>query len=59
MSGKWRSRYAAAQAEDGGDEQTTNIDGGETSSSSALSSGKFTTADVIAANQKLLNAIAQ
>ena len=48
MSGKWRSRYAA-QPEDG-DESTTNLES---------SSGKFTTADVIAANQKLLNAISQ
>ncbi|KAL7495397.1 hypothetical protein ACHAWT_003897 [Skeletonema menzelii] len=48
MSGKWRSRYAAQPEE--GDEQTNSV---------MSSSGKFTTADVIAANQKLLNAISR
>mmetsp|Transcript_11703 Transcript_11703/g.17926 ORF Transcript_11703/g.17926 Transcript_11703/m.17926 type:complete len:195 (-) Transcript_11703:305-889(-) len=45
MSGKWRSRYAA-QSEHDGDDPTT-------------ASGKFTTADVISANQKLLDAISR
>lgn len=45
MSGKWRSRYAA---------QPEEVDGDPTTSS-----GKFTTADVISANQKLLDAISR
>ena len=48
MSGKWRSRYAA-QPEDGDDPTTT----------ASTSSGEFTTADVISANQKLLDAISR
>jgi hypothetical protein len=57
---KLRSRYAA-QANDDDEEQTNSADGviigdDETATSS---SGKFTTADVIAANQKLLNAISR
>jgi hypothetical protein len=55
MSGKWRSRYAAQSSDDDDNEQT-NVNGETTATTTA---GKFTTADVIAANQQLLNAISQ
>eukprot|EP00984_Skeletonema_dohrnii_P017962 scaffold8281_cov111-Skeletonema_dohrnii-CCMP3373.AAC.7 len=66
MSGKWRNRYAA-HSQDGVEEQTHTdgalliIDGDPTTAaaSTLLSSGKFTTADVISANQTLLNAISR
>ena len=67
MSGKWRSRYAA-HSQDGVEEQTHTVDGAlllidgdptTTASTLLSSSGKFTTADVISANQTLLNAISR
>ena len=68
MSGKWRSRYAA-HSQDGVEEQTHTVDGSlllidgdpttTTASTLLSSSGKFTTADVISANQTLLNAISR
>mmetsp|Transcript_32192 Transcript_32192/g.54929 ORF Transcript_32192/g.54929 Transcript_32192/m.54929 type:complete len:218 (-) Transcript_32192:955-1608(-) len=68
MSGrKWRSRYAT-HSQDGVEEQTHTVDGSlllidgdptTTASTLLSSSGKFTTADVISANQTLLNAISR